>query len=273
MIDNIKSIYFIKIIFSYVDEKRKLKIIKYNKNIKNKLDIHLVNYKFLSGKYVIFDPNGKGKEYDYRDNLVFEGEYLKGERNGKGKEYEYGKLLFEGEYINGKRNGKGKEYYYSRLIFDGEYLDGKRNGKGKEYYRRKLVFEGEYSEGNKWEGKGYDIISNKIIYEMKGGKGNCREYEENHLIFEGEYLNGKRNGKGKEYIPLNGSIRFEGEYLNGKRNGYGIEYNTDKQLKYEGEYKKGKLWNGKGYYQYKKEVYELIDGKGFFQEYDSENGF
>ena len=75
---------------------------------------------------------------------------------------------------------------------------------------------------------------------MKGGKGNCREYEENHLIFEGEYLNGKRNGKGKEYISLNGSIRFEGEYLNGKRNGYGIEYNTDKQLKYEGEYKKGK---------------------------------
>ena len=111
MIDNIKSIYFIKIIFSYVDEKRKLKIIKYNKNIKNKLDIHLVNYKFLSGKYVIFDPNGKGKEYDYRDNLVFEGEYLKGERNGKGKEYEYGKLLLEGEYIDGKRNGKGKEYY------------------------------------------------------------------------------------------------------------------------------------------------------------------
>ena len=164
MIDNIKSSYFIKIIFSFIDEKRKLKIIKYNKNLKNKLDIHLVNYKFFSGKYVIFEPNGKGKEYNYRDKLLYEGEYLKGERNGKGKEYDYnGNLIFDGEYLKGKRNGKGKEYYYRRLIFDGEYLNGKRNGKGKEYNWRKLVFEGEYSEGNKWEGKGYDIRSNKII--------------------------------------------------------------------------------------------------------------
>ena len=36
------------------------------------------------------------------------------------------------------------------------------------------------------------------------------------MIFEGEYLNGKRNGKGKEYYR-NGESIFEGEYLNGKR--------------------------------------------------------
>ena len=34
------------------------------------------------------------------------------------------------------------------------------------------------------------------------------------LIFEGEYLNGKRNGKGKEYNK-EGKLIFEGEYLNG----------------------------------------------------------
>jgi len=33
------------------------------------------------------------------------------------------------------------------------------------------------------------------------------------IIFEGEYLNGKRNGKGKEYYN-NGKLQFEGEYLN-----------------------------------------------------------
>ena len=56
--------------------------------------------------------NGKGKEYDFSDKLLFEGEYLNMKRNGKGKEYdENGKLLFEGEYLNGKRK-KGKEYYY-----------------------------------------------------------------------------------------------------------------------------------------------------------------
>ena len=32
-----------------------------------------------------------------------------------------------------------------------------------------------------------------------------------------DYLNGKRNGKGKEY-NYNGILVFEGEYLNGKKN-------------------------------------------------------
>ena len=42
------------------------------------------------------------------------------------------------------------------------------------------------------------------------------------MLFEGEYIQGKRNGKGKEYYD-NGKLKFEGEYLNGKN------------------------WNGKGY--------------------------
>ena len=35
------------------------------------------------------------------------------------------------------------------------------------------------------------------------------------LEYEGECMDGKRNGKGKEY--RNGNLEFEGEYLNGKR--------------------------------------------------------
>ena len=49
------------------------------------------------------------------------------------------------------------------------------------------------------------------------------------MIFEGEYLNGKRNGKGKEYYD-NGKLTFEGEYLNGKRNGKGREYDYNGKL-------------------------------------------
>ena len=46
--------------------------------------------------------NGKGKEYNKKGELIFEGEYLNGKRNGKGKEYEDdGVLKFEGEYLNG----------------------------------------------------------------------------------------------------------------------------------------------------------------------------
>ena len=86
---NIKSIYFSRILFSHLDEKIKLKVIKYNKKLQNNLDIKLINYKLYSGKYIIYETKFKGKEYDgYNNNdLIFEGEYLNGEKNGKGKEY------------------------------------------------------------------------------------------------------------------------------------------------------------------------------------------
>ena len=136
MLENSKSIYFIKKLFTFVDEKTKLDIIKYNKNMQNIMDINLINYKFYSKKYIIYEENGKGKEYNgYDDRLEFKGEYLNGKRNGKGKEYYYGgTLYFEGEYLNGNRNGKGKEHdYKNELKFVGEYL-----------YDYRLKFKGEY---------------------------------------------------------------------------------------------------------------------------------
>jgi len=153
------------------------------------------------------------------------------------KEYYDSKLLFEGEYLNGKRHGKGKEYYFDgKLSFESEYLyDWKI--KGKFYINEKLEFEGEYLYNKKWNGKGYDENGN-IIYELINGNGKVKEYSgwRSRLIFEGEYLNGKRNGKGKEYT-LKGILKFEGEYLNGKRHGKGKEYYwEDGKLIFEGEY-------------------------------------
>ena len=55
-----------------------------------------------------------------------------------------------------------------------------------------------------------------IVYETKI---NGKEYDgfTEKLIYEGKYLNGKRNGKGKEYNEY-GTLEFEGYHLNGKRN-------------------------------------------------------
>ena len=192
MLKNTKSIFILKKFFAFVDEKNKLDIIKYNKNMQNILDISLINYKIFSGRYIIYGKNGKGKEYDYDDKLLFEGEYLNKKKNGKGREYDkYGNLIFEAEYLNGKRNGNGKEYN----DYDG-----------------KLIFEGEYLNGNKWNGNGYD--NNNIVYTLKDGKGLIKEYYDNgRLYYEGEYLNGKRNGKGKEYNykDSNSYLKFETE--------------------------------------------------------------
>ena len=233
-----KSSYTIKMVFLYINEKSKLNIAKYNKNIQKNIDISIINYKLFTGKYIIYESKGFGKEYYSLDNrLIYEGENLNGERNGKGKEYNDKYIIFEGEYLNGERNGKGKEYYINgNLQFEGEYLNWKRTGKGKEYYRDgKLKFEGEYLNDRELIGKKF-FEEDKILNIDIG-----KEYNENgKLIFEGEYLNGKKNGKGKEYDEFRGLI-FEGEYLNGLK------------------------WNGKGY-EYNIIIYELINGKGIVKE-------
>ena len=132
MLKNIKSSYFIKLIYTFVEEAQKLKLIKYNKSMQKNLNISIINYKFFSGRYIIYESNGIGKEYnDEDDTLIFEGEYCNGKRNAKGKEYGLDKLEFEGEYLNGKKNGKGKEYKNGKLIFEGEYLNGKEMEKEK----------------------------------------------------------------------------------------------------------------------------------------------
>ena len=78
-----------------------------------------------------------------------------------------------------------------------------------------MEYEGEYLYDKKWNGKGYDKNGN-IIYVLNNGNGKVKEYNDDRLIFEGEYVNGKRNGKGKEY-DYDGKLIFDGEYLNGEK--------------------------------------------------------
>ena len=189
---------------------------------------------------------GKGylKEF-YGDYLVGEGEYLYGLKNGKGKEYgPLGKLLFEGEYLNNQRSGKGIEYgFFGDTKFEGEYKYGQKI-QGKQFIGDRIEFEGEYLYNAKWDGKGYDE-NGRIIYELTNGKGKVKEYTFGCLEFEGEYINGKKNGKGKDYF-YDGRLLFEGEYLNGKRwNGKGKELYIDGNMRFEGDYLNGKKWNGK----------------------------
>ena len=59
MLENIKSIYFIQKIFSYLDVHTKLGLIKYNKTLQNNLDISITNYKHFEGKYLIYEKKLK----------------------------------------------------------------------------------------------------------------------------------------------------------------------------------------------------------------------
>ena len=273
---DIKSLFIKRKIFSYLDEKKKLNILKYNKIFQKKFAINIGNYINKSGIYKINGINGQGKEYLINTNI----------------------LIFEGEYLNKKKNGKGKEYYDNGCLkFEGKYKNGKRNGKGKEYdINEELIFKGEYLNGLKWNGKGYNTIETEIIngngyitifHKLKPkilkfeGKlingeinGEGKEYNiYGKLIFKGEYLNGlKWNGKGynnieteiingngkiKEYYQLNPKIlKLEGEYIKGKLNGEFKEYYDNGKLKYEGKYLNNqKNGMGKEYYDNNKLKY------------------
>ena len=252
MLKNIKSTYLVDIIFSYIDEREKLKIIKYNKSLQKIINISIINYKYFTGKYIIYESNGKGKEY-----------------NGQ-----YDRLLFEGEYLNGQRNGKGKEYYNyenenhnKHLKFEGNYLNGKRHGKGIKYYLNgEIKFKGEYLNGNKWTGNGYDQYSyDEYKYQLNNGQGIVKKFDRRKNIkFEGHYLNGKKNGLGIEYDFKNEIQIFKGEYLDGKRwNGYKID--NDKNVIFD-------LKNGNGFIKYgykQKSKSEYLNGErnGITKEY------
>ena len=253
MLNSIKSLLIFKKIFSFLVEKKKLKIIKYSKKVQKKLDISMENYRLISGKYIIGNKNGICKVYDYQEHLIFEGEYINGKKHGKGKEFnKYGELLFEGDYLNDKKwNGKG---YYIDIK---KYCDDNN-------YRI------ENERGEKFD-------NSNIYYEMKEGKGLMIDYDDEEYIFEGEYLNGERNGYGRDYKLFKNSLFiYEGEYLNGKRNGKGKEYVSNdiqsaiggsNKLIFEGEYFCGKRWKGKGYDGNRNIVYEVKNGVGYIKEY------
>ena len=173
MLKNIKSQYYIKILFSHLNDKVKLNLIKYNKKLQNLLDISLINFKVYKGLYIVYEEkNKKGKLYNgYKNRLSYEGEFLHGKKNGKGKKFGlYGNIYYEGEYFNGIINGKGKEFYYNGQVkFEGNYLNGLYHGEGKYYYYNdKVGKEGEYLNGKLWNGKIYDCFCNKI-FEIKNG--------------------------------------------------------------------------------------------------------
>ena len=91
------------------------------------------------------------------------------------------------------------------------------------------------------------VFIGEYLNGRRNGKG--REYKGIKIVFEGEYLNGKRSGKGKEYIDdYRGKFIYEGEYLNGMRNGKGKAYDYDDNLIFESEYKNNKRNGNYKYY-------------------------
>ena len=200
-----------------------------NKSLQKKLKITFKDFGSACGFYTITkrDDIG-GNEYDWiftkgTKHAIFKGKILNGLKEGNGKEFYYNKRKkFVGRYHKGiKTDGFG----YDNL---GNIIYQIRDNKVTENYNNgKPVFKGNYLNGKKWNGIGYDINGNKV-YEIINGKGLVKEYYDDGVLkFVGKYYNGERNGRGKKY-DYEQEIKFEGEYRKGKKwIGYGKEYYTD----------------------------------------------
>ena len=91
-INDIKSTYILKGLFSHICNKRLLDLLRHNKIMQNKVKIDIEYYKAISNRILAGEKNGIGKEYRLNTRIV----------------------LFEGEYVNRKKNRKGKEYYENK---------------------------------------------------------------------------------------------------------------------------------------------------------------
>ena len=243
----------------YFKKKRNGKGIQYYKGNKIFEGIYKKGKKW-EGKikeYKLIYENGRIRNYDNDNNLIYEGEYMNSLVKRKSQEYIYlYKEEFEGEYINGKFNGILKRYNdKGKLLFEGKYINGEKNGEAKEYDEKgNVLFEGEYKNDKKYNGiirhfnnKGIITFEGEYTKGEKSGKVKCYKDHGDHstLFYDGQFLKGEMNGQGKLYND-EGKLIFEGEFKEGKKyKGILKKYNDNGALIFEGEYLNGEKHGNK----------------------------
>ena len=71
--------------------------------------------------------HGKGKLYNEKGILVYEGDFINGKPEGKGKYIEDDGEYYIGQWKNGLKHGKGIFYYKNGTIkYDGNWINDKK---------------------------------------------------------------------------------------------------------------------------------------------------
>ena len=232
------------------------------------------------GQWANGKKNGNGTLYgEDGSKLLYEGEWVDDKQNGYGVYYTNG-TVYRGQWANGKKNGNGTLYGEdgSKLLYEGEWVDDKQNGYGV-YYTNGTVYRGQWANGMRnGNGKLFDKNGTKIsegvwtddklmtknlnqlVDNKKKGKDHFfgisdhifqfsptpSQHNSDTILYSngdkyiGPLENGTRNGYGQYYYK-NGQI-YNGWFKNGDFWGHGILYNKNNQIKYEGEWKNGKVF-------------------------------
>ena len=164
---------------------------------------------------------GKGKEYDESENVIFEGFFKEGKRMNivPMKEMKgYWKEMNERNEIISicKKNEEGRNegicYFYLNGKIDkvSEWKNGDEVNVLKRFEGKRMI---EFVNGVKrYEGEYRDSIKHNYPRE---GKGEEYDTDGETVIYQGQFENGKRHGKGKLY--RNGDVVYNGKWIKGYR--------------------------------------------------------
>ena len=259
----------------------------FNKFNNIKIESEWVNNIAKDNKYII--------EYYDNGNKKFEGEYNGVNRNGEGKEYDYKeKLIFEGIFEEDKRKS-GKIYNNEMIIFNGEFINNEPIS-GIFYYKNGIkmtecevlnikntitdnnIICDKYLIGNnilffhddgsiKFEGnllktrnvfnsrvKTDVIVIDNIEYKIKYGSGYY--YEKGKLFpkFEFDFYENEKKKEIKEFNSQNILISHSNFDVNGKLV-IEKEYYQNGDIRIENSYVEGEISNQKIYWQDNKVKY------------------
>ena len=250
--------------------------------------LHMIIFIFLTGNLWAqndtlnkTDENNLKQGYwivtDDGNKKIEEGRYVNGSKIGLWKGYYTdGTIKQEITYKENKPDGYAKFYYPSGTVSEeGIWKGNKWVGEYKYYYPNgKPSYEWKYSEQGKRTGvqKYYHENGNIMIEgEWNEGKesGPIKEYDENgKLVAEKSFNNGQLDESSVKIYnsnPTNNQVQENNTnntnqnnsntndnsnkpvtYFTG--NGYNVTYTKDKKIEREGDWKDGKLMDGKRYY-------------------------
>ena len=211
-----------------------------------------------------YPENGKIEEGPYKNDRK-NGEWVKYHKDGKTP-----RLI--GVYVNNRPNGAYKKFYENGGVMEEGTFSG---GKQKEVFRRyhengNIAQEKTFNENGKEDGKVayyFEDGTPEFVFYKKDGvtvgegiryypNGDVKEvitYSEDGTVTSKEHKERVNPPKGEETNKESGSGGPDGSVgktKDGKkfnRDGYNKLYNEDDELWMDGEFKDGKLWDGKLY--------------------------
>ena len=180
---------------------------------------------------------GKGKLYDDRGLLTYEGNFLDGMRTGKGTCYEAGVKVYEGTFLEDAYEGKGIIYDDGIKVYEGQLSDSVPDGKGTSFTENGMLYSGEFENGL-YAGEG-------TLYTVEG-----------ELLYKGGFSEGLYSGEGTMFFP-GGEKRYEGGFRDGAMSGEGTLYRENGSVHYKGSFAED-CFNGPG-------KFYLEDNRGYIE--------